>query len=196
MKITITLNYRNSSLEDKLIIWRMVQEVYILKPIDFQMKLESVLPQSSLTFEILLTDHRYLSIAAYLFKLGRKAIELQSLLSKPIKIKIDKRKYELNFDYIEQYVCDSFKVPVEFLQIVTRKREILQVRQIVVSFIKTYTKKSLQEIADKYPSKNNEHLDHSTILANIKVVNNLLATDKKFAKKYDEINNHFKMLTL
>lgn len=63
----------------------------------------------------------------------------------------------------------------------TRKREIVEARQIFFSIIKKNTKMSLSSIG-KLCRK-----DHATVLHSIKTVENLCETDKSFLKKYQAI---------
>jgi chromosomal replication initiation ATPase DnaA len=76
-------------------------------------------------------------------------------------------------------------IPIEFLNLDTRKREIVEARQIAM-FIsykrKNKSRKSLQSIADVIGEK-----DHATVLHAVKVINNLCDTDKKFKARVNEI---------
>ena len=70
----------------------------------------------------------------------------------------------------------------------TRKREIVQARQIAMFFAKNLTKSSLATIGTSIGGK-----DHATVLHACKTVNNLLETDKGFRVYIDEIENKLKM---
>lgn len=71
----------------------------------------------------------------------------------------------------------------------TRKREIVQVRQVSMYFAKKYTKCSLATIGNEYGGK-----DHATVLHAVKTVNNLIDTDKRFKRQVWQLN--FKLKTL
>lgn len=189
MKITITLNYRNSSLEDKLIIWRMVQEVFSLKPDNWDMTVSSDFPQEVLSIELKFERGFYSFAKGKLFKLGRKYIELCYLLSAPIKIKTSNDTISLSIDSINQTVCGYFNVPVEMFFSNTRKREIVQARQIAMFFSKTLTKASLATIGLHTGDK-----DHATVLHAFKTVNNLAETDKKYRGQLKEVERRIKLL--
>jgi chromosomal replication initiator protein len=53
-------------------------------------------------------------------------------------------------DIIIEIVCDYYKIPIEVFHSKTRKREIVQARQIAMHFAKIYTKESLYTINDGY----------------------------------------------
>lgn len=74
---------------------------------------------------------------------------------------------------VEQY----FGLEHGILHRKTRKREIVQPRQIAMYFAKILTKDSLASIGMKIGSK-----DHATVLHASKTINNLVETDKSFRK--------------
>ncbi len=94
-----------------------------------------------------------------------------SLINKLVK----NSRRELSIEYISKVVCDYFDMPVEALQTKTRKREIVQARQITMFFSKNLTKYSLASIGSQIGNK-----DHATVLHACKTVNNLKDTDKNF----------------
>ena len=53
---------------------------------------------------------------------------------------------DITIDYIQKVVCDYFNLSVESLQSRTRKREIVQARQLAMYFAKQYTKSPLSMI--------------------------------------------------
>jgi chromosomal replication initiator protein len=71
---------------------------------------------------------------------------------------------------------------IELLQSKTRKREIVQARQIAMYFSKNYTKSSLATIGTQIGVK-----DHATVLHACRTVSNLLETDKQFRQDVEEI---------
>ena len=95
---------------------------------------------------------------------------------------------EVSIDYIQKVVCNYFSMPVETLSSKTRKREIVQARQIAMYFAKTMTKSSLAAIGAAIGNK-----DHATVLHAFKTVNNLIDTDKKFKADVEEIEKRLKM---
>ena len=87
-------------------------------------------------------------------------------------------------------ICNYFGFEPEILNSKTRKREIVQLRQICHYFANKYLDKN------KYPSgrigKEIGNKDHSTVLYSIKVVNNLIDIDRLFASDIESIDNIIK----
>lgn len=119
--------------------------------------------------------------------LNRKEITIE--LAKQIIDKLVKNiQRELSIDYIQKVVCDYFNMPVDMMKSKTRKREIVQARQIAMFFAKNLTKSSLATIGAMIGGK-----DHATVLHACKTVNNLLETDKRFKMYIDEIEKKLKL---
>lgn len=119
--------------------------------------------------------------------LNKKEITLE--LAKDMIDKLVKStRREVSIDYIQKVVCNYFSMPVETLSSKTRKREIVQARQIAMYFAKTMTKSSLAAIGAAIGNK-----DHATVLHAFKTVNNLIDTDKKFKADVEEIEKRLKM---
>ena len=119
--------------------------------------------------------------------LNKKEITID--LAKQIVDKFVKNtKREISIDYIQKVVCDYFDMQVDTLKSKTRKREIVQARQIAMYFAKTMTKTSLTSIGSQIGGK-----DHATVLHSCKTVNNLLETDKRFKTYISEIEKKLKL---
>lgn len=82
---------------------------------------------------------------------------------------------EVSIDYIQKVVCDYFDLPIELLKSKTRKRDVVQARQLAMYFSKSMTKSSLAKIGMHCGGK-----DHATVLHACRTVNNLIDTDKQF----------------
>lgn len=107
-----------------------------------------------------------------------------SLNKKPITLELAKQMidkfvkntvHEISIDYIQKVVCDYFELPLDLLKSKTRKREVVQARQLAMYFSKNLTKSSLSNIGIHCGGK-----DHATVLHACRTVNNLMETDKKF----------------
>ncbi|MBN1413838.1 MAG: chromosomal replication initiator protein DnaA [Bacteroidales bacterium] len=118
--------------------------------------------------------------------LNKKEITL-NLAKEMIDKLIKNTKREVSIDYIQKVVCNYFDVPVDSLQSKTRKREIVQARQIAMFFSKNLTKSSLATIGLQIGGK-----DHATVLHACKTVNNLIETDKQFKNQIEEIEKKLK----
>ncbi|MHA7864727.1 chromosomal replication initiator protein DnaA [Flagellimonas marinaquae] len=95
-------------------------------------------------------------------------------------------KREVSIDYIQKVVSDYFEMDVETLQSKTRKRHIVQARQLAMFFAKKFTKASLASIGSQIGKR-----DHATVLHACKTVDNLAETDKQFRKYIDDLNKKF-----
>lgn len=113
--------------------------------------------------------------------LNKKAITLElakSMIDKFVK----NTAREVSIDYIQKVVCDYFDLPLELLKSKTRKREVVQARQIAMFFAKSMTKSSLATIGMHCGGK-----DHATVLHACRTVNNLMDTDKRFKNYISEL---------
>ena len=113
--------------------------------------------------------------------LNKKAVTLElakSMIDKFVK----NTAREVSIDYIQKVVCDYFELPIELLKSKTRKREVVQARQIAMFFAKKMTKSSLANIGMHCGGK-----DHATVLHACKTVNNLVDTDKRFRGYVDDL---------
>jgi chromosomal replication initiator protein len=119
--------------------------------------------------------------------LNKKAITLDLAVDMINKI-VKHNKHELTVDYIQKIVCDYFNMPVDSLQSKTRRREVVQARQIAMFFSKSLTKSSLAAIGSQIG-----HKDHATVLHACKTVNNLIDTDKQFKVDVEEIEKRLKV---
>lgn len=94
---------------------------------------------------------------------------------------------EITIDYIQKVVCDYFNLPIDSIQSRTRKREIVQARQLTMYFAKKMTKSSLAIIGIQCGNK-----DHATVLHACKTVANLADTDKQFRYWIDDLEKKFR----
>lgn len=91
-------------------------------------------------------------------------------------------KREVSIDYIQKVVSNYFELDVSTLQSKTRKRHIVQARQLAMYFAKRMTKASLASIGAQIGKR-----DHATVLHACKTVNNLSETDKQFRKYVEDL---------
>ncbi|MBT6160926.1 MAG: chromosomal replication initiator protein DnaA [Flavobacteriaceae bacterium] len=92
-------------------------------------------------------------------------------------------KREVSIDYIQKVVSEYFQMDVETLQSKTRKRHIVQARQLAMYFAKKFTKASLASIGNQIGKR-----DHATVLHACKTVDNLGYTDKQFRKYVEDLS--------
>ena len=96
---------------------------------------------------------------------------------------------EITLNFIQNEVCGHFGLNVEVIQTKSRKREIVQARQVAMYFAKHLTKSSLASIGAQIGRK-----DHATVLHAFKAVTNLIETDKKFKGHIEDISKRLKIL--
>lgn len=110
--------------------------------------------------------------------------EITVSLAKDIVEKFVKNtKREVSIDYIQKVVSDYFQMDVSTLQSKTRKRHIVQARQLAMFFAKKFTKASLASIGSQIGKR-----DHATVLHACKTVDNLSSTDKQFRKYVEDLS--------
>jgi len=119
--------------------------------------------------------------------LNKKSITLD-LAKQMVDKFVKSTSREISIDYIQKVVCDYFDLPLEAINSKTRKREIVQARQLAMYFAKKHTKSSLATIGLHCGNK-----DHATVLHACRTVNNLIDTDKQFRIYVEELDKKIKM---
>ncbi len=119
--------------------------------------------------------------------LNKKEIDI-NLAKSMLKNFIKNTHKEISIEYIEKLVCDYFEVPIEMVRSKTRKREIVQARQISMYLAKSYTKSSLKTIGSFFGGR-----DHSTVIYACQTVGDLIDTDKKFKGYVHDIQKKLKL---
>lgn len=94
---------------------------------------------------------------------------------------------EMSVDYIQKTVCEYYGLDMDSLQSKTRKREIVQARQVAMYFSKNLTNSSLSAIGSKIGKK-----DHATVLHACKTISNLMETDRDLKSQIREIESQLK----
>ena len=122
-------------------------------------------------------------IAQAAFNRKEYSIELaQSIIDKSVK----NNRNDLTIDHIQQIIADYFGLDIESLHSKTRKRNVVQARQLVMFFSKKYTKNSLSTIGSQIGQR-----DHATVLHACKTVENLIETDRAFKKYVSDLETKF-----
>lgn len=117
--------------------------------------------------------------------LNRKQITLD-LTKQMIDKYVQSSTREITIDYIQKVVCDTLDLPVEAIQQTSRKREIVQARQLSMYFAKKITKSSLAVIGMQCGNK-----DHATVLHACKTIENLRQTDRFIRGLVDDLEKKF-----
>ncbi len=135
----------------------------------------------SITSNVRELEGALISLVAH-SSLNKKEVTLslaRSIVDRYVKDNVN----EITIEIIQKIVSKYFDIPVDILVSKTRKRNIVQARQIVMYLAKKYTKKSLVKIG-----KENGGRDHATVLHACRTVKNLIDIDKKFSRYVAEID--------
>jgi chromosomal replication initiator protein len=119
--------------------------------------------------------------------LNRREVDID-LTRSMLKNFVDKVTREITIDSIQSVVSEHLDVEVQMMKAKTRKREIVQARQIAMFFAKEFTKHSLKSIGSHFGGR-----DHSTVIHALQTVQDLMSTDKQFKKSVVEIRRKLNM---
>lgn len=124
-----------------------------------------------------LLAHSMLTNAPIDLKLAEKVVS-KLVVVNPVALTVEK---------IRDVVCSHFNLTLESILTQSRKREVVQARQIAMYLSKQYTKHSLSSIGQTIGKR-----DHATVLHACKTVNDLMSTDKGFKSSVLEIEEKLK----
>jgi hypothetical protein len=85
-------------------------------------------------------------------------------------------------DQIKKIVCNYYQIPLSLIESKTRKGEVVQARHVIMFFVKSLTRKSLETIGSDIGGR-----DHATVLHSCKTVTNLYDYDKMYRREINEI---------
>jgi chromosomal replication initiator protein len=105
-----------------------------------------------------------------------------SLAEKITEKIVGEQKSEVTIDKVQKVVCDYFNITRDELLSKTRKRQIVQARQIAMYMSRSLINCSLSTIGAEIGGK-----DHATVLHACTTVNDLMATDKTFRQYVSDI---------
>ncbi len=95
-------------------------------------------------------------------------------------IKFEKKK--ITVKKIQDVVSDFYNVKMDLIQSASRKREIVQARQVTMYFIKNHTELSLSQIGSHVGNRN-----HATVLHGYNTIKNLAEVDRNFRTDIESI---------
>ena len=105
-----------------------------------------------------------------------------SLARRVLEQSIKFEKKRITPQKIQETVCNFFNIKKELIQSASRKREIVQARQVTMYFIKKHTELSLSQIGIQVGNRN-----HATVLHACNTVKDLADVDKGFSADIKEI---------
>lgn len=85
---------------------------------------------------------------------------------------------QISVDYIQKTVSDYYRVSLSEIYSKSRKANIVKARQVAMYLSKELTKKSLQDIADKFGSK-----DHTNVLYAVKQIRKKIKEDSNLKRE-------------
>ncbi len=106
-------------------------------------------------------------------------VELAEKITQKI---VGEQQNEVTIDKVQKVVCDYFNITRDDLLSKTRKRQIVQARQIAMYMSRTLINCSLSTIGAEIGGK-----DHATVLHACTTVNDLMSTDKTFKQYVTDI---------
>ncbi len=118
--------------------------------------------------------------------LNRRDVDME-LAQSMLKNFVETINREITIESIQSIVGEHLSVNVQAMKDKTRKRDIVQARQIAMYFAKEMTRHSLKSIGMHFGGR-----DHSTVIHALQTVNDLVATDKYFKKNVLEIRDRIK----
>lgn len=89
---------------------------------------------------------------------------------------------EVTIENIQKLVCEFYEISYDKLQAKTRKREIVQARQISMFLAKQFTKNSLKTIGEHFGGR-----DHTTVIHSCQTVKDLMDTDSLIRDQVKEL---------
>jgi chromosomal replication initiator protein len=119
---------------------------------------------------------------------NHKAISLEMAIN-VVNRNIRNTQHELSVNTIYKTVCSYLNIASDNAQTKTRRREMVQARQVAMFFSKKLTKASLASIGAQIGNKN-----HATVLHACKTVNNLMETDHAYADMIGNIEKRLKAM--
>ena len=122
--------------------------------------------------------------------LNKKEIDLD-LAKKVLKNFVKTSSKEITIDAIQKMVCEYFDVSYDKLLQKTRKREIVQARQITMYLAKTFTKNSLKTIGEHFGGR-----DHTTVIHSCQTVKDLMDTDTLFKESVMELQQKVQLAAM
>ncbi len=122
--------------------------------------------------------------------LNKREIDLE-LAKKVLRNFIKTSSKEVTIDAIQKMVCEFFDVPYDKLLQKTRKREIVQARQITMFLAKAFTKNSLKTIGEHFGGR-----DHTTVIHSCQTVKDLMDTDTIFRENVMELTQKVQLASM
>ena len=122
--------------------------------------------------------------------LNKKEIDID-LAKRVMKNFVKTAARELTIENIQKMVCEYFHIGYDKLLAKTRKREIVQARQITMYLAKKFTKSSLKNIGEHFGG-----FDHTTVIHSCQTVENLMDTDGDYKEHLLELQQKVQLASI
>lgn len=122
--------------------------------------------------------------------LNKREIDLD-LAKKVLRNFVKTSSKEITIDTIQKMVCEFFDVSYDKLLHKTRKREVVQARQISMYLAKAFTKNSLKTIGEHFGGR-----DHTTVIHSCQTVKDLMDTDSLFKENVMELQQKVQLAAM
>jgi chromosomal replication initiator protein len=122
--------------------------------------------------------------------LVKREIDLD-LAKKVLRNIVKTSSKEITIDTIQKMVCEYYEITYDKLQAKTRKREIVQARQISMFLAKQFTKNSLKTIGDHFGGR-----DHTTVIHSCQTVKDLMDTDTMIREQVKELQQKVQLAAI
>jgi len=113
-----------------------------------------------------------------------------NLAREVLKDLVSESRTPVTIDQIQRVVCQYFNVSEDKVRAKTRKREVVQARQVAMYFAKELTHSSLKTIGLHFGGR-----DHSTVIHACQSIRNQMETDKAFRQVIEEIAHTVELRT-
>lgn len=115
--------------------------------------------------------------------LHKREIDL-ALAKEVLRDLIRETRINLTIEEIQRIICEYFNISEDLVRAKTRKREVVQARQVAMYISKQLTQHSLKTIGLHFGGR-----DHSTVIHSCQSVQNQMETDPKFRVILEEIRH-------
>ncbi len=122
--------------------------------------------------------------------LNKKEIDIE-LARRVMKNFVKTSAREVTIENIQKLVAEYFSMPYDRLLAKTRRREVVQARQITMYLAKKFTKSSLKNIGQHFGG-----FDHTTVIHSCQTVENLMDTDTSYKEQVQEIQHKLQLESL
>ena len=122
--------------------------------------------------------------------LSSKEITFELVKKTVNEIATDRKKNNINIDSITKVVCDHFNIAENKIRDKTRKKEIVQARQLAMYLSKEMTNASLKTIGLHFGGR-----DHSTVIHACTSIENSKENDKSVREMIEDLKNQIELNT-